>query len=234
MATLHVAFDESGKMGDSPHVVFAGFGVEGEPYRGSQFQRDWEKRLSDVGISHFHATDAFTFRGPWAQFRGNRKDRDKLILSLVELGCDYFSRGSRSLMDTDKWKALPQETRRRYRNEDLFYFAFEQGIMGMLNSSHVNQGDAFTLICDDSDEYSVECLKSYRRFIKSAPELSARVNGICFFDDKKYPPLQMADLWAYCLRREASGANRSELWHTLLERINATYSDQERQDARIK
>ena len=81
----------------------------------------------------------------------------------------------------------------------------------------------FTLVCDDSEEYSSECLKVYRRIRSLHPEVAARIGGICFQDDKVYPPLQAADLFAYCYREKAEKVPKG-IWVDVLGVFQETFS----------
>jgi len=233
MPTFHVAFDESGKMGDSDHVIFAGFMAS--PSSWEALKADWQAVLRPRNIASFHAKEAFTFGGAWTQFRDDIKTRDAVVMELVQVGCKYAEGASWADLSSKDWKAQSQQIRSQYPKNDLFYVAFERGLMSMLTSTFVQPNDQFTIICDDSDEYSVECLRSYRNLIKRMPNLRGRVSGICFLDDAMYPPLQFADLLAYCLRRQgAPRAKDTELWKRVLDQINVVFSDREQRDVRVK
>ena len=60
----------------------------------------------------------------------------------------------------------------------------------------------------------------YRRFSRNEPTIASRFAGICFVDDLSYAPLQLADLYAYVLRRKAVGAGEG-LWTELYEKYCA-------------
>jgi hypothetical protein len=225
VALFHVPFDESGKSADSSHVVFGGFVAE--PNRWHEFGREWGAKLRANGLTFFRATDAFTFGNEWKRFGGNdpvkEKERDELVHALASIGCQFGRQGTGAVITTVSFAGLPAVKRRPYR-DDAFYLPFESGIKGLLHCPFAEPRDEFTLICDDSDEYSGESLNAYRRFIRDDADLSGRVSGICFLDDKKYPPLQFADMWAYCLRRNAAGASTG-LWREIYDKLLAVFSD---------
>ena len=81
----------------------------------------------------------------------------------------------------------------------------------------------FNLLCDDSEEYSSECLKVYRRFRKLEPGLASKIGSLCFVNDETYPPIQAADLMAFCRRRELEG-NPPLVWKNVLKKILERFS----------
>src|SRR5262249_54210297 len=105
--------------------------------------------------------------------------------------------------------------REKYHN-DPFYAAFEQGILSGIQNSQILPEDNFNLICDDSEEHAGDCLKVFRRFMRDNPETAKRIGTICFGDDEKITPLQMSDMFAYCLRKDAEKAPDG-IWREILD-----------------
>ena len=126
-----------------------------------------------------------------------------------------------SAITVAEFKALPKESRSRYR--DPFYYAFEHGVMTMSKDKCVGVTDDLALMCDDSDD-AVKCLQAFQRLKKREPSVDAKVAVIAFGDDKRYPPLQAADMIAFCHRASKTSAERG-LWSAPLEIILATFSE---------
>jgi hypothetical protein len=84
--------------------------------------------------------------------------------------------------------------------------------------------DNVMLICDDSEEYSSECLRAYRRLKQLEPLISKRVPCITFADDQYYAPLQAADMYAYCVRAQHVGSAPG-LWKGPMEIIHSYFSE---------
>lgn len=214
VATLNLVFDESGKAADKTHVVYAGFIIDqGEHW--SELGRRWRILLFEKGITTFKASEAFSFNGPWRRFRGKSDERDALLRDLAGLSLLFPREATGTIINADAFKALPKAERDRYKG-DAFYCAFEQGILNGIQHSGISPEDNFNLICDDSEEYAPECLRVYRRFTKEHPDIAERLGTICFGDDEKVVPLQMADMLAYCLRRQAENAPDG-IWKEILD-----------------
>ena len=211
VASYNVVFDESGKK-DRSHIIYAGFLFH--PSTWEEFSRRWRLLLYPHGISFLHTKDAFAFAEEWKQFRGKSEKRDELLRALADLANDFPKEAHASRIATDGFQKLPHQLRARYQN-DPFYVAFEHGIRAAIEHADVLPEDNFNLICDDSEENAPECLRVFRRFKKNHPDLAKRIGVIAFGDDEKLPALQMADMWAACLRKEAEGAEDG-IWRELL------------------
>jgi hypothetical protein len=214
VTTFNIVFDESGKK-DRSHVVYAGLLFDqGEAW--SEFSRQWRVLLYPHGISFFHSKEAFRFEGDWKQFQGKRQtEGENLIRSLATLSNEFPREAFGSIISSDGFKKLGNQQRARYQN-DPFYVAFEEGILAAVKHADILPDDNFNLICDDSEEHASECIRVYRRFVKNWPDVGKKLGTICFGDDEKIVPLQMADMFAYCLRKKAEGGPDG-LWTEVLK-----------------
>src|SRR5258708_1533034 len=109
-----------------------------------------------------------------------------------------------------EYRALGQQL--RVKLKDPLYAAFYSGIKTLVEGEEIEPEDKFNLICDDYEEYSGECLATYRRLIKQEPVIAEKIGGLCFLDDMKYAPLQAADLFAFCRRRHLVKPNEKGIW----------------------
>ena len=220
MTTYNVVFDESGKYNDSEFVIFAGFFATSDQW--TEFGKKWHTLLRKEGLTWLHTIDAVQTKGDYAKFRERIPDRDALLLSLADLICEYAIEGTINRISMEEFKTLDRAVYQRYK--DPFYYAFEGGIEALAKSPTLDPNDRFNLICDDSEEYSSECLKAYRRLCKLNPEIASKFGMICFGNDKMYSPLQAADMLAYCFRRVSSGIT-DDICATVLTRFLKVFSD---------
>lgn len=224
MAVHHAAFDESGKP-DREHVIFAGLIFF--PARGQELNHKWTSLLEPHGLRYWRTTNAAELNKEFSRFRDHRRDLDKLTLELVSAACEYTEGGSVQSVTMDLYNALSSE--RRSELKDPYYAAFDAGLLALAAGPHIEPKDILTLVCDDSEEYSSEALKTYRRFRKLHLDIAPRIGGLCFHDDKTYPPLQAADLFAFCYRRKAEN-KLGGVWAEAMEMFDNTFSLQERGD----
>jgi len=81
------------------------------------------------------------------------------------------------------------------------------GFDGLLNriiqrSLQANtSNNQFNLVYDLSEEYSVQCLKLFLK-MRARSAVKQFFPSLAFADDQEFPPLQAADMVAYCGREE--------------------------------
>jgi hypothetical protein len=228
--TLSAAFDESGKYHDpNGRVVFAGFLANQDEWIKLGLSwltrlRTWNRNLSKT--HPLKSEEPFLHMTELNQAH-KRGDGDRgielLVNDLAHLIGEHVLESFANTVTAKEFKALGPTTVKRYR--DPFYYAFEACIKSISDSDSLGPRDNAILICDDSDEYSVECLKAYRRLKTKIPDIVKRIPCITFGDDKQYPPLQVADMYAYCFRSKIVGSSDS-LWKEPLEIIHSALSDQ--------
>ena len=84
----------------------------------------------------------------------------------------------------------------------MAYSGFETLIKGITDIAKSDPQSKFHLICDLSEGYSVDCLKLFTRLRMMHESYRQRFTALSFADDCDYPPLQAADMLAYCFRRK--------------------------------
>jgi hypothetical protein len=218
VAAHHAVFDESGKA-DREHVIFAG--LIAQPQHWHKLNQQWIALLSANALPYWRTTNAAQIDKHFAVFRRRRKDLEVLTRDLAQVLCDHAQSGSISTITMAEYNALTGEQRNRLK--DPYYAAFEGGLSALTSGFHAEHTDVLTLVCDDSEEYSSEALKRYRLYKRLHPDASNMV-AICFQDDRAYPPLQAADLFAFCYRRKVEGTVKG-IWADVLRMFEATFSD---------
>jgi len=120
-------------------------------------------------------------------------------------------------MDSVKFCQQPQKEQERLR--DVVYCAFEGLIRAIASDYQQNPDAKFQLVYDLSEEYSERCLKLFLR-LRSQAVYKQFFPVLTFADDQEFPPLQVADMLAYCRREEVlqgGAAHRRAIVKRMLE-----------------
>jgi len=194
-------FDESGKWKDSAGVfVFAGFVTF--PIILSQICEEWSGVLMSGRIAHTSMKEAMSFNGPYEGFTNRAGERDAIVRNLAtvlsanrsKMACLASPMGTATIND---FKNLPTQQQKAMRG-DPYYGGFEACVRGALDTRSDTQ---FHVVCDLAEQYSEKCVEIFHQMRKLNPAIKSRCLGIAFSDDEYYPPLQMADMLAYCHRQ---------------------------------
>jgi hypothetical protein len=225
--TFNAIFDESGTHPTSDLVVFAGLVCE-QP-KCDALSRAWNKRLhnSDLNISFLHMVD-LNRRHQRSTDETEKRKLEILIEDLANILGEHVGEGCINSITTSEFNALSPELRKRHSRP--FFYAFEAGVKAMISAS-IEPRDNLVLICDDSDDAG-ECLRAFRRLKKMEPAITEKLPFISFGDDRMYPPLQAADMFAYCHRAKRT-ASLEGLWTKASTILEGTFSDVSRKDIRL-
>lgn len=197
MLVLQGWFDESGKLADSDYVVFAGF--IGKPASWNEFSFQWTKRLRAGArkVPYLHTVDAMSLRGAiWKNW--NSRDRDTLLIDLAKILHAHVPHGIVAHCVVNDFRV---HTILKEKLGNPHYAAFEACMMGLLEYSRSGRDDLH-IITDDEEKYGVECYKLLNKLKIRHPKVRNLISGFCLNDDRKFPPLQAADLWSYFHRQE--------------------------------
>jgi hypothetical protein len=191
------AFDESGKLSDTQFVVFGG--SVATPASWEVICEKWNETIKPKGIPCLSMKEAMHFHGPFATWAGRHKERDALLLRLAEMAQPLIAFHISTPMASAHFRSLPNAIRRSLKNPQ--YCGFEGCMRSVINAVK-NPNMRVSLCCDSTDEFSVECLKLYLEIRRREPVLKAKCVSIIFAEDEHYPPLQLADMVAYCIRQD--------------------------------
>jgi Protein of unknown function (DUF3800) len=237
--TLTAVFDESGKYLDSEHVVFAGFIAEQVQW--DRLTHEWNTRLRqslpmrppENNVIKNPALHMVELNRRYVRTEdGDKREIEALVGDLAALICKYALEGFANSITVKDFNRLSPDLRKRFK--DPFYYAFEAGIKTITESRAVSAPlDNVMLICDDSDEYSSQCLESYRRLKRKQTVIAQKIPCITFADDKQYAPLQAADMYAYCVRARLVGSPNG-LWNKPLGVLHSHFSDHIHSDILLK
>jgi hypothetical protein len=221
MATINAYYDESGG-DDGTHVVFAGLWALQPRWR-EGFNPRWRQALQESGVTSWRTVNAAHRDKQFKKFRGRDKELRNLALRLTDLICEFAGGGLAHSITNQDFKNMSESARKALKKP--FWAAFQVGLQEITSAENIDAGDAFSLICDDSPE-SVKSHEAYVAFRLRNPKIAPRLGGICFVDDKLNPPVQAADLFAFCCRKRFEGKLEG-VWAEVLARMDSVFSVQE-------
>ena len=189
-------FDESGKFADCEVVALAG--IVGTSVPLGQFAYSWNTRLQRDGLEHVSMKDALHLNDDFHRWRDSPERRDTLLLDLASIIHASPLMRTGAYVTSAEFKALSQSERKLYMG-DPQYCCLETCVLGILAGR-----DDFSLniACDLSEQYSEKCVALFHKLRSRNPVVKSRCFGISFLDDRYNPPLQAADMIAYCSRAE--------------------------------
>jgi hypothetical protein len=199
MAYWVAHFDESGKFKDHDIISFAGFLADEQAW--GNFSAEWNRLLRLHGLDYLHSVKAFHFAGPLSsKFPARGVDARRLVLNkYVAVIKKHVEFGVACAVDAAAFRSLTTEQQRKLRNP---HYAAFLCVIGELKD-YVQDDDKISLMCDDEQQYSVECYKLFTSIRKQDREMRHKFISIGFGDDRHFPQIQAADLFAGLLRHEA-------------------------------
>jgi hypothetical protein len=101
-------------------------------------------------------------------------------------------------MSTKEFRALPQADQERLKNP--VYCGFEGCVRAAVDSIPRGEPHSLQIVCDLSEEYSVQVLRLFHKLRSRNEEVKRRCHALFFADDRYIPVLQLADMFAYVCR----------------------------------
>jgi Protein of unknown function (DUF3800) len=198
-----VYLDGSGKINDpgSDHVVLAGvvFHAEAMEKFGPAWGDCFRKHARLVGRkcpNHLHTTEAYRCAG---EFEGWKPEQvQSLLLDLATLTRDQCSNLIAAPANKKDFLALPDSFRRKLRS--VGELSFEICLNELIAS--LGETDQIHIACDDEESEAMKMYALLNRYKLRYQSRRDRIAAICFADDRCFPALQAADLFAYTERRE--------------------------------
>jgi len=198
---LQAVFDESGKFHSSDRVCIGGYVSDNARWK--NFGADWKRFLARRHIASLHTSDLMSRRQP--DYQGvTFSESDKLeilkegmaIANSSVLACFGIA------VDCASFKAMSKAAQKQcYGDAHLFCFGrLVKAVVGMLeklNPITDREIHHIHTVFDDNREYAVRCYELLDGVKERNPSWKARLSGICFVDDDKFPPLQAADLFSW-------------------------------------
>jgi Protein of unknown function (DUF3800) len=190
--------DESGSLNRDAYVVLGGAVANDAEWE--VMSNRWNDILRQRGIQYVKMGEAANYAGQFENWKKREPERDSLLLELVEMSWPLVRFYISSPIDTSIFKKLGEKRIKRLK--DPWYLGFEATLKQLLDGMN-NPEMVLHIICDHSDEFAPRCLGLYQTLRDNNALFKQRCIGITFGDDRFFPPLQLADIYAYCAREDA-------------------------------
>jgi hypothetical protein len=196
-------FGRSGKLTNpkSDFVVLAGI-ILGAGEEGV-FNQGWHRILKDhaernklPNPKYFHATEALRSVGHFSDW--SESAAHSLALELAKFSQSLAYRVVAAPANKSEFKSLPEDFRRTLNGVNEL--SFEACLYGAM--AEIGDNGEMGVMCDDEEREAMEMYQLLCKFKRRNPVGGKRIVSVCFADDKSYPPLQCADLFAYACRLE--------------------------------
>ena len=197
MAVLFAYFDESGKVADTKSISFCGVLAYEDDWVG--ISRSWNSALKDADLPYVKMGDAMNWRGPFENWRLSDPTRENLRDTLLTQLVKEAVKRTHSIVtipySAADFKALSESEKRRYK--DPVYLGFESGMNVLARAAIDHPKNTIHLCCDNSEEYSGQCLSLYQRLRRKNPDLKRKFRALTFAEEADFAGLQLVDIFAY-------------------------------------
>jgi len=210
--------DDSGKHGP-PVYVLGGYG--GNVHLWTEFADAWQQILRQpdpAPLTYLKAEEAFSLRG---QFEGwDKKDRDERLLAFARLIEQYQLTSVEAVIRYDDFDELIKQNRGPFKAPPVFGVTciLTALLYAMSNFPNPYEMDFFF---DNDSVRQGDLDRAYNLVHSEHKELAPYLpNRPIMRDDKRWMPLQAADLYAWHVRRDhfEGGELDTELWRILRSR----------------
>ena len=210
---LRVYIDDSADQKQEKAVVAGAF--VGKFGQWSELSTLWRRRLKRDGLKYFRSTEYYSLREEFARYRDPvkypkpegseaacalREDLDAIIKKSQVMGVAA---------------AIPLDLYNKFREtvpgaKDVFgKDAFDGALQSLIArcvriSKREFNGTHLSFVCDQSNS-APRILEVFRKLKQSDTDIAEIAEGLVHWDDKKFPPLQAADLMAHLAREYFMG-----------------------------
>lgn len=130
------------------------------------------------------------------------KERADALIPFADCVNNHLIFGIGQALDVAGFNGLPKGTRAGLGSPtDPGYVAFARAILELI--TFFQQDDKICLVCDHDNETASHFFSHYKGLRRAHPIVQKMTISIAFADDKYFPALQAADMFAYLMRLEA-------------------------------
>ncbi|HVZ84382.1 MAG TPA: DUF3800 domain-containing protein [Terracidiphilus sp.] len=214
--------DDSGSDGKRMPYVLAGLVLPVEQW--AQFADDWKAQLArSPAIEYFKMFEAVERIG---QFQGVQPEiRDRKIRDLLEVVDAHKPKGIYSVLRWDEFRTIMAPTLTGYLTNPypyLFGLLFDALAKYQRDAGIFPEETDFDF--DEQGEAGKYCLSTYDKLksalTEGAPENSRMMGRIpMMLNDKRVLPLQVADMFAWAMRRYRDPTAEKSKWQWVIDRF---------------
>lgn len=195
--------DDSGGKGQSRHFVLAGLVSDSD--RWALFSAEWQACLSQSpAIGVFKMREAVSCTGAFHRFTA--EERDNRLRSLAQIINRHVAFAIWTMIDLDAhaqtWAKLPKP------KSEVYFWPFHTMILGICFElwEECSWRERFELIFDEQLIFGERARRWYPLVkeimrLKHPEEFQLLPDQPVFRKDDEFLPIQAADLWAWCLRK---------------------------------
>ena len=210
LAMIRLYVDDSGKEGDSPVLVLAGYTSTAEKW--SEFSNEWQSIIDDAGVAEFKMNDAWRLARPYRLIGPLR--RDNIIVRCVEcIKKHALSALATSIRFDDFHKYIDPIGDRSHSMGRAYYFSFFLMLTHVWRICETKKSLDVEVIFDvqggESEKYIMESFYKFRE-VSNLYGPDVIVNQPIFRASKTTLPLQASDMLAWLIRRDATNLYRGK------------------------
>lgn len=222
-----VFVDDSGGKGQSKNFVLAG--LASDSYRWNSFSKEWRDCLrQEPRVDVFKMRDAASCTGSFHRFSPTQ--RDDRVRALARIINRYVEFAIWTMIDLDahqkSWAKLSKP------QSEVYFWPYHTLILGACFDlwEECNWREPFEIVFDEQLIFGERARRWYPLIkeimrIKWPDECSILPANPTFRRDDEFPPIQAADLWAWCLRKNTDDPNTRAFEWLLAEMPNVSQSN---------
>ena len=227
MATFLIYLDDSGKHANPKNKYTAICGYVAHATEFNRFSQEWMNCRHVWGAPPVHMSAImYPDRDPewqklkdvWGPTWEGKRDQMLKEFGAIVRGCNVVCVGA--VVDAEHYRSMPQD--KFVSDHTPVSFAFQHAVIRAMQKIEVtDKHSPISIVIDDNREDSIRCYELLATLRNLLPAVRERIDGICFVNDRSYPPIQAADMIAYESRQlmEAKAKNAdcepSDLYHLL-------------------
>jgi hypothetical protein len=193
------ALDASGSR-EQLIVVVAGFVAPDRAW--DEFGEQWTERLAQDALEYFHMREYTHSVGPWREWKGDTRRRNRLYGDLMDIVRSHVSRKFGSVVAPSKLNTINDALREHFNITEysLAGRTIAAAIRRWMDSEKIS-GDV-RMVFEHGDEGRGKLLRIFESDNLPPPE---------FLKKKEYLPLQAADILAYEIFNAVEKVERNQL-----------------------
>jgi hypothetical protein len=199
----YIAVDISGPDERDDYVACGSIG--GVTTQMNAFDQLWKALLIRYQVPYIRMAEAMSFGGPFKRKAvewGSQREhmRDQILLEAAQIVGSITGQ-----VTSHNTRDLPPKIQRPKYEKQLLFATLVRKVV-YESPEHL----AFVFFCDDDQEIARSFLDGIGRFRRQDRAYARSIVGFGFYDDKRYAPLQGADMVAY-VHRELMAGRQSPL-----------------------